>query len=223
MKKVILTSIIGLSFAVSANAATVGWNNQYITAGVSGGFGTGSAGMVMPAGAGVFPIDGFRTITDVDEKLFGLNVGYGAHLQDNVRAELNFEYRGVETTVDVFDGLLNVEKDIDSLFLAIANLFVDFDFGYKIVPYAGFGVGAGYLFADANKGLFEEDLDISNFAYSTSFMLGLSYKITDSWTAGLEYKYTAVYGDFEGELEELIMKYEKPVLHEFKLSARYYF
>ncbi len=81
----------------------------------------------------------------------------------------------------------------------------------------------GYLFADINEGFAEKSLDISNFAYSTSAILGLSYKITDSWTAGLEYKYTAAYGDFKYNMEDLNIKYEKPVLHELKLSARYYF
>ncbi len=73
----------------------------------------------------------------------------------------------------------------------------------------------GYLFADINEGFAEKSLDISNFAYSTSAILGLSYKITDSWTAA--------YGDFKYNMEDLNIKYEKPVLHELKLSARYYF
>ena len=42
MKKIILTSIFGLSFAASANAGIIGWNNQYVTAGISGGLGSES-------------------------------------------------------------------------------------------------------------------------------------------------------------------------------------
>lgn len=103
--------------------------------------------------------------------------------------------------------------------------------GYKVVPYFGFGIGAGYLSSTVDKLgktlIIEKDLDLSNFAYTTSFMLGLSYKISDSWTAGLEYKNTKLYGNFEETIADedggAGYKYKDSMLHEFKLSARYAF
>ena len=227
MKKIILTSIVGVSFAAPANAGIIGWNDQYVTAGVSGGLGSGS-----------FMVNsekyGYGMSTDLDKNFFGANVGYGAYLQDNIRAEFDFEYKGIESKVN--DNLNKfIEKDgnesnpnRDSLFLVSANLFADIDMGYKIVPYFGFGIGAGYLSSTVDKTLMiEKVLDLSNFAYTTSFMLGLSYKISDSWTAGLEYKNTNLYGKFEESIGDedgaMDFKYKDSMLHEFRLSVRYAF
>lgn len=227
MKKIVLTSIVGISMAVSANAGVIGWNNQYVTAGISGGFGSGTF-------SGDSEEYGFGLSADLDKNFFGANVGYGAYLQDNIRAEFDFEYKGIESKVK--DDLNKfIEKagsesnpNRDSLFLVSANLFADIDMGYKIVPYFGFGIGAGYLSSTVDKILMiEKDLDLSNFAYTTSFMLGLSYKISDSWTAGLEYKNTNLYGNFEESIGDedggTEFKYKDSMLHEFKLSVRYAF
>lgn len=77
--------------AASANAGVIGWDNQYVTAGISGGLGSGS-----------FLLDpgyGFGYSADLDKNFFGANVGYGAYLQDNIRAEFDFEYKGIESKV----------------------------------------------------------------------------------------------------------------------------
>ncbi len=73
MKKIILTSIFGLSFAASANAGIIGWNNQYVTAGISGGLGSESFMVGSEE-------DGWGMGADLDKNFFGANVGYGVYL-----------------------------------------------------------------------------------------------------------------------------------------------
>lgn len=74
-------------------------------------------------------------------------------------------------------------RNIDTYGL-LANVIVDLDFGFPVVPYIG--AGAGYAWVDTSFGT------NGNFAYQG--IAGLGYAITPNMTAFLDYRYFVVDG-----------------------------
>src|SRR3546814_7967181 len=66
----------------------------------------------------------------------------------------------------------------------MANVLVDLDFGFPVIPYIGAGAGAAYV--DTGFG------ESTNFAYQG--IAGLGYAITPNMTAFVDYRYFVVDG-----------------------------
>jgi OOP family OmpA-OmpF porin len=96
----------------------------------------------------------------------------GLYRQNNANVNLNGQNGG-------FAGFgVNIQQ-----VSVMANLLYDFNFGSPIVPYIGAGAGIAFINASA----FGQSSNTSQFAYQG--MIGLGYRIDESWRVNLEGRY----------------------------------
>lgn len=122
----------------------------------------------------------------------GYTVGgaVGARLHDYLRAELNLSYRENDLdTMSVGPGPSTASGEI-SLFSALVNVIGDLDLGWRLVPYAGIGIGYGLFEIDAETSPFIQiDDDASVFAWN--LLAGASYRYSKTTEFSLGYRYLA--------------------------------
>ncbi len=112
----------------------------------------------------------------------------GYRLFDNLRAEANLRYRKADVD-KVTSGAVTLKGvgDVGILTL-MANVYVDFDFGYAIKPYIGGGIGIGFV--DVDKGssnILIVDDNETEFAWN--LMAGASYRVFENADLTFGYRY----------------------------------
>jgi opacity protein-like surface antigen len=124
----------------------------------------------------------------------GFTVGgaVGARLHDYLRAELNLSYR--ENDLDSMSVGVNFPSSSASgeisLFSALFNVIGDLDLGWRLVPYAGIGIGYGLFEIDAETSTFIQiDDDASVFAWN--LLAGASFRYSETTEFSLGYRYLA--------------------------------
>lgn len=137
----------------------------------------------------------------------GVVVGYDFNPTYQVPVRLEFDYTfRPETKISQFaDGYVNGQLDSDesmgmktkvTLHTTMMNAYYDFHNSSDITPYLGAGLGLALIDAKFTSSFYDdEDGDITggiskskaNFAWSLN--AGVSYKINDSFTADLGYRY----------------------------------
>ncbi len=122
----------------------------------------------------------------------GFTVGgaVGARVHDYLRAELNLSYRENDLdSMSVSPGSASASGEI-SLFAAMANVIGDLDLGWRLVPYAGIGIGYGLFEIDAESSTFVQiDDDASVFAWN--LLAGASFRYSKTTELSLGYRYLA--------------------------------
>jgi len=124
----------------------------------------------------------------------GFTVGgaVGVRLHDYLRTELNLSYRENDLdsmSVGVSFPSTSASGEI-SLFSALLNVIGDLDLGWRVVPYAGIGIGYGLFEIDAETSNFIQiDDDASVFAWN--LLAGASYRYSEVTEFSLGYRYLA--------------------------------
>jgi opacity protein-like surface antigen len=126
----------------------------------------------------------------------GFNVGgaIGMRFYEYFRAELEYVYRENETDKMSIQGEL--PRDASGhigLMTVMANGYIDYDLGLKVVPYIGVGIGWGYVdFDNKNHGLPEQvAVEGNDSVFAWSLMAGGSYPVNEVMDISLGYRYIA--------------------------------
>lgn len=161
-----------LSFAVAAATAA-----QADTKRIDSFYVEGRGGLAIPFES---EVDGGSEVSyDV-----GYSVGgaLGYQFTNGLRFEAAGNYLRVEE-----DDSNGVEAEVATL---LGNAYYDFDFGTRITPYVGAGLGVSFIdldnFNDSGGGGFVLD-DGTQFAYA--FHAGLSFEVTERLDATLNYTF----------------------------------
>ena len=156
---------------------------------------------------------------------FVIGGALGYRIFDNLRAEANLSYR--QADVDkVTSGAVVLEGAGDASVLALmANVYVDFDFGYAVKPYIGGGIGVGFI--DVDKGssnILIVDDEATEFAWN--IMAGASYRVLENIDLSLGYRYL---GTTDPDLDATLVGFgtgklnAEITVHEVLFGLRYNF
>lgn len=112
----------------------------------------------------------------------GGSVGFGYHLNDIVRGDLNVGFLGSDES-----GIAGLDAASYSQWNGLANLYVDLGTFVGLTPYIGAGAGMTYT---------RQEIDALGFAYadrqynfSYALMAGLSYQATKNVSVDLGYQF----------------------------------
>ena len=156
---------------------------------------------------------------------FVIGGALGYRIFDNLRAEANLSYR--QADVDkVTSGAVVLEGAGDASVLALmANVYIDFDFGYAVKPYIGGGIGVGFI--DVDKGssnILIVDDEATEFAWN--IMAGASYRVLENIDLSLGYRYL---GTTDPDLDATLVGFgtgklnAEITVHEVLFGLRYNF
>ena len=148
-------------------------------------------GLYVAGGAGLsFPRDmdfdgtAINSSADLDTGPVGvLSIGHG--FMDNFRGELELGFR--TSDVDSVGGT-SASGNADS-WSAMINGFYDFDTGGKLTPYVGLGLGGARIDADGISPVSGTRVDDSDFGFAYQGILGISYELSEQWSATADYRY----------------------------------
>jgi len=122
----------------------------------------------------------------------GFTVGgaVGVRLHDYLRAELNLSHRENDLdSLSVGPGPAKASGEI-RLFAAMMNVIGDLDLGWRIVPYAGIGIGYGLFEIDPESSVAVQiDDEASVFAWN--LLAGASFRYSEVTELSLGYRYLA--------------------------------
>ena len=227
MKKILLTSLAGFGLAASANAMSLTWDNQYMSAGFLYGLSSANQNIVQD-----YEYPDTETTTQIakdDYNAFGINLGYGASIYKNVRAEIDFAYKYY--LIDSKGKGVYAGADFDwkqsNFFQLTANAYYDFDTGSAFTPYVGVGLGMGYTnFKTVISDMVEIKYNDASFVYN--LMLGISYDLSEKLMLDLKYRFVDNVDDITYELErtsiyEVDAELDMQPFHEFIFSVVYKF
>jgi OOP family OmpA-OmpF porin len=130
------------------------------------------------------------------ESQVGFNVGgaVGMRFYEYFRAELEYIYRQNETQNLTIQGESprNASGHI-GLMTLMANGYIDYDIGLKVIPYVGVGIGWGRVeFDTKNKALPEQvSVEGNDSVFAWSLMAGGSYPVNEVIDVSLGYRYIA--------------------------------
>lgn len=227
MKKILLTSLASLGLVVSANAMSLTWDNQYMSVGALYGLSSAKQNIVQD-----FEYPDTETTTQISKdnyNAFGINVGYGANIYKNVRAEVDFAYKYY--LIDSKGQGVYAGADFDwnqsNFFQLTANVYYDFNTGTAFTPYVGAGVGMGYTNFEATVGnLMKVKYNEAGFVYNV--MAGVSYDLTEKLKLDFKYRLLGNVDDITYDLErtptyEVDAELDMQPFHEFIFSVVYKF
>lgn len=231
MKKIFLTSFLSLGLISSANAFDLYWENQYVSGGISYGFGGGNINQNIDY---EFPdAESSVDIAKLNPETFGLHLAYGGSFYPNVRAELSFGYKNYMMDTDGKNGFINANFDWKdtNFYELLANIYYDFNTETAFTPYVGAGLGISYT--DFKLGVtpiggqaINAEFNKTGFVYNV--LIGVSYSLTDYLAFDLAYRFMGTTEDISYEvsktlLEEKDFELNSEPLNEIKLSMRYTF
>lgn len=120
--------------------------------------------------------------------LYSLGVGY--KLSENVRADLNIQYRNIDYK-STFDGVGTTQKTKN--YTTFLNGYYDFNNSSVFTPYVTAGLGISRNVAGnatTSDGFVYKGNTTNNFAWNTGF--GSKVKMTDSFDLDLGYRYVSL-------------------------------
>ena len=160
--------------------------------------------------------------TSFDEG-WSIGGGFGLHILSRMRLDFTFDYR---MNADVYSelpppaslplGAFTGELDT---FVGMANLYYDFDFGHRITPYVGVGLGF------AHHTLKGDDTDDDDAEFAWSLMAGAAIDLKDHWKLDVGYRYLDMgdidLADRKGSGKQFLVKDIDS--HEIRVGLRYTF
>ena len=126
---------------------------------------------------------------------YAIGGSVGLNLNDNVRAEIEYEYMRPDTS-DVtgsaidFGGIWNDAST--SVHTVLANAYYDFKNSYKLTPYIGGGIGFAVFSSDAGTpraGYLTLSSNDTTTAFAYQATAGAAYKINDTLSLGALLRY----------------------------------
>ena len=139
-------------------------------------------------------------LIDIDSKFTGgglVGVTYGFILPNAIRIEGEAvgHYHGVSSLTARRVGNLSLktgELDADGIVAStsyLANVFYDLDFGARLTPYLGGGVGFANFSVDDVEAVGAEFVDDKDQMFAYQLGAGLSYRIDERFSLGVGYRF----------------------------------
>jgi opacity protein-like surface antigen len=131
---------------------------------------------------------------------FGTDMGWllgaavGAHVTDNLRAELELStssFGVVDVTIDDTPPAIGITDGSASASYLLGNLWFDIDTGSGFTPYIGGGLGAGFLSAEGDPAV-GDPVDVSGWGWAYQVGAGVKIDVADNIALDLGYRWKAI-------------------------------
>ncbi len=185
---------------------------------------------VLPEDATMGPGDPFTKLSQDNEAElvskfgFGLAAAAGYKLDNGVRLEMEYAYRGFDLdkvqlkgiSGSIHGGEGEVGGNIHSLLWSGAY---DFKIPYSLTATVGAGVGIAFnnFSLPTVAGVTEDGIGVEDLTMAFQVMTGIAYPWDDHWEAVLGYRF---FGTDSADFEGLATGFN---IHNFELGVRYYF
>ena len=191
MKKFLFLSVASVALsAFSARAQTPNANNADASA--AGMYGVGQAVLSFVDDSAKDLVDG-AGYGDFDVGNGGFNIGVGYRLNDLVRAELTYNYRGGAENEKTIQGagVYSDNKYSVTTSGVMLNGYVDIPVGGTVTPYVGAGVGftdVEYMVEFEGTGG-KGKRKVASFGFSYGFAAGVGIEMNErvAWDVGYRY------------------------------------
>lgn len=191
MKKFLFLSVASVALsAFSARAQTPNANNADASA--AGMYGVGQAALSFVDDSAKDLADG-AGYGDFDVGNGGFNIGVGYRLNDLVRAELTYNYRGGAENEKTIQGagVYSDNKYSVTTSGVMLNGYVDIPVGGTVTPYVGAGVGftdVEYMVEfEGTGGKGKRKVASSGFSYGFAAGVGIEMNERVAWDVGYRY------------------------------------
>ena len=191
MKKFLFLSVASVALsAFSARAQTPNANNADASA--AGMYGVGQAALSFVDDSAKDLVDG-AGYGDFDVGNGGFNIGVGYRLNDLVRAELTYNYRGGAENEKTIQGagVYSDNKYSVTTSGVMLNGYVDIPVGGTVTPYVGAGVGftdVEYMVEfEGTGGKGKRKVASSGFSYGFAAGVGIEMNERVAWDVGYRY------------------------------------